>query len=168
MRWGCVFICSHFVLIPTVSTDEMNHWAILGNCIAIVYPSCPQPVKILFTCLQSGGGLLHMLRKWHHFDIISPIICRQTCAGRRAFYPFLFLRLSQQQLHLLKQTTTSAHLPNPSFSSPPLLNTGQVTLNYSSARNEKSSWILNILSEVAANCVSLCGFLHFFYKEKKK
>lgn len=169
-RWGGFYLQPLCLHTPTVTT-EMNHLAILGNCIAIVYPSCPQPVQILFTCLQSGLGLLHMLRKWHHFDIISPIICRQTCAGRRPFF-FLFISFcctchsnsciySNRQLPL--HTSPIFFFPCPSLSFFSLLNAGQVSLNYSSVRNEKSSWILNILSEVAANCASLCAFFSLFF-----
>ena len=48
-----------------------------------------------------------------------------------------FMHVERQQLHPLKQTATSAHLPSPPFFClpPPLslsLSGGQVTLNYSS------------------------------------
>lgn len=82
-----------------------------------------------------------------------------TCHSNSCIY-------SNRQLPL--HTSPIFFFPCLSLSFFSLLNAGQVSLNYSSVRNEKSSWILNILSEVAANCASFCAFLHFFFLLLKK
>lgn len=110
-------------------------------------------MAVLFTGWQQcvlTACAVRMAALWYNLpnylsSILPCIIPLSAAAGEEIG----FVHVERQQLHPLKQTTTSAHLPSPSlfFVSLPLfslsLSGGQVTLNYSSVWNEKAHgyWI---------------------------
>lgn len=127
---------------------EMKHSAVLEDCTVTMAPLvssfCSCSVYILAAATRSvkpGFALIRSSQLSHQFSGILPSLSAQNSRKEVGF-----VLVEQQQLHPLKQTTTSAHLPTlpPSFfcnlppPPSPSLSVGQVTLNYSSVRNEKA------------------------------
>ena len=140
-----------------------------------VYSTCI-PILQLF-CLQSSTDVcaLHTLQEWQGFDIISPIVCCQFCCilflsllqlGKR---PVLCLLNSNSCIHLNRQ------LPLHTSPAPLFLPSSSLTQWWAGhpelfiSAKWKSSWILNILSEVVANIVLFFLLLpiYIFFLAKK-
>ena len=139
-------VCLCFYRTPSVCAHHVTCY----DCFLSLYfsrshvysPSLLRPVAALSPGTRRCRHIAHVVRMaalWYNLpNYLSPYIIPFSAAAGEEIG---FMHVDRQQLHPLKQTTTSAHLPGPPFfffclpPSPfvsPSLSGGQVTLNYSS------------------------------------